>query len=111
VWHLWKVIEPLYFHTYDADLAERVLGKTIFSAEAGKAGDAITEGSDLTPRLSEISVPTLILVGRDDFICPPSQAKTLKSVSATRSWWYSKRAAMSLKSRNRRPFSKRSEDR
>jgi proline iminopeptidase len=76
--HLWKVIEPLYFHSYDADLAERVLGKTIFSAEAGKAGDAITEEWDLTPRLSEISVPTLILVGRDDFICPPSQAKIMQ---------------------------------
>jgi proline iminopeptidase len=78
MWHLWKVIEPLYFHSYDADLAERVLGKTIFSAEAGKAGDAITEEWDLTPRLSEICVPTLILVGRDDFICPPSQAKIMQ---------------------------------
>jgi proline iminopeptidase len=24
-WRLWKLIEPLYFHTYDADLAERVM--------------------------------------------------------------------------------------
>jgi proline iminopeptidase len=76
-WHLWKLIEPLYFHTFDAYLAERVMGKTILSAEAGEAGDAITEGWDLTPRLSEISVPTLILVGRDDFVCPPSQAKNM----------------------------------
>ena len=76
-WHLWKLIEPLYFHAFDADLAERVMGKTILSAEAGEAGDAITEGWDLTPRLSEISVPTLILVGRDDFVCPPSQAKNM----------------------------------
>ena len=76
--HLWKVIEPLYFHTYDADLTERVLGKAIFSAEAGKAGDAITAEWDLTPRLGEISLPTLILVGRDDFICPPSQAKIMQ---------------------------------
>jgi pimeloyl-ACP methyl ester carboxylesterase len=58
--------------------AHRVLGKTIFSAEAGKAGDAITEEWDLTPRLGEISVPTLILVGRDDFTCPPSQAKIMQ---------------------------------
>lgn len=76
-WHLIKLIEPLYFHTYDADLAERVLGKTIVSLEAGEAGEGITEEWDLTTRLGEISAPTLILVGRDDFICPPSQSKLM----------------------------------
>jgi proline iminopeptidase len=76
-WRLWKVIEPLYFHTYDADLAERVMGKTIVSVEAAEASEAIVEGWDLTPRLGEISAPTLILVGEDDFICPPSRAKIM----------------------------------
>ena len=74
---LWKIIEPLYFHTYDADLAERVLGRTILSVEAADAGAANSEGWDLTPRLGEISAPTLILVGEDDFICPPSRAKIM----------------------------------
>jgi proline iminopeptidase len=77
-WRLWKVIEPLYFHTYDADLAERVLGETIPSAQAAQAGDAIVEEWDLTARLDEISAPTLVLVGKDDFICPPSRAKILQ---------------------------------
>ena len=77
MWQLWKLIEPLYFHTYDADLAERVLGKTIVRVEASEASGAIQEGWDLTPRLSEILAPTLILVGKDDFICPPSQAKIM----------------------------------
>jgi proline iminopeptidase len=45
-WHLLKLTEPLYFHTYDADLAERVLGKTIVSVEASEAGGAIQEGWD-----------------------------------------------------------------
>jgi proline iminopeptidase len=76
-WRLWKVIEPLYFCTFDADLAERVMGKTVISVEAADVGDAIIEGWDLTPRLGEISAPTLILVGRDDFVCPPSQAKIM----------------------------------
>jgi proline iminopeptidase len=76
-WRLWKVIEPLYFCTFDADLAERVMGKTVISVEAADAGDAIIEGWDLTPRLGEVSAPTLILVGRDDFVCPPSQAKIM----------------------------------
>jgi proline iminopeptidase len=76
-WHTLNLIAPLYFHTFDADLAERVLGKTIVSVEAAEAGDAISEGWDLTPRLGEISAPTLILVGEDDFICPPSRAKIM----------------------------------
>jgi proline iminopeptidase len=76
-WRLWKLIEPLYFSTFYADLAERVMGKTVISGEAADAGDAIIEDWDLTPRLGEISAPTLILVGRDDFICPPSQAKIM----------------------------------
>ena len=67
----------LYFCTFDADLAERVMGKTVIGVEAADAGDAIIEGWDLTPRLGEISAPTLILVGRDDFVCPPSQAKIM----------------------------------
>ena len=76
-WRLWKLIEPLYFRTFDADLAERVMGKTVISVEAADAGEAIIEDWDLTPRLGEISAPTLILVGRDDFVCPPSQAKIM----------------------------------
>jgi proline iminopeptidase len=77
MWRLWKVIEPLYFHAYDEDLAERVMGKTISSAYAAEAGDAILEGWDLAPRLGEISAPTLIVVGEDDFVCPPSRAKIM----------------------------------
>jgi len=74
---LWKLIEPLYFHAFDEDLAERVMGKTIVCIEAADAGHAITEEWDLTARLGEICAPTLILVGRDDFVCPPSQAKIM----------------------------------
>ena len=76
-WRSWKLIEPLYFHDFDADLAERALGETKISVEAARAGEAIVEGWDLTARLGEISAPTLILVGRDDFVCPPSQARIM----------------------------------
>jgi proline iminopeptidase len=44
-----KLVEPLFFHTYDADLAERVLGRTILSVEAAEADYAIDGGWDLTP--------------------------------------------------------------
>jgi proline iminopeptidase len=76
-WRQWKTIEPLYFHAYDAELAERVMGRTIVSNYAGEASDAILEGWDATPRLGEIAAPTLIIVGRDDFVCPPSRAEIM----------------------------------
>jgi proline iminopeptidase len=49
----------------------------LISVEAAEAGDSIVEDWDLTPRLGEISAPTLILVGKDDFVCPPPQARIL----------------------------------
>jgi proline iminopeptidase len=76
-WRTWKVAEPLFFRAYYADLAERLRTNTIASVEANEAGNALLEGWDLTPRLGEISAPTLIVVGRDDLVCPPSQAKVL----------------------------------
>lgn len=73
----WKLIEPLYFHNYDPDLAERALANTVFSVEANNAQASFLEGWDVTPRLGEIDAPTLVIVGRDDIICPPSQARRL----------------------------------
>ena len=35
-------------------------------------------GCDVVSRLGEIDVPTLILSGRHDFFCPPSQAERLR---------------------------------
>jgi hypothetical protein len=48
-----------------------------FSNYAGEAGHAILEGWNLTLRPGGISAPTLILVGKDDFVCPPSQANIM----------------------------------
>ena len=62
---------------FDTDLGERILSSTVLSAEAAEAGGALAEGWSVVPRLGEISAPTLVLVGRDDFICPPSQAKIM----------------------------------
>jgi proline iminopeptidase len=35
------------------------------------------DGYNVTARLGEIAVPTLITVGRDDFITPPSRAEIM----------------------------------
>ncbi len=68
---------PLYWHGFDAVLAERLLARTLLSPEAAEAGESLLERWDVVPRLGEIRAPSLILVGRDDFICPPSQAKIM----------------------------------
>jgi proline iminopeptidase len=73
----WKLIEPLYFQAYEPALAERALANTVFSVEANNAQASFLEGWDVTPRLGEIGAATLVVVGRDDIICPPSQARRL----------------------------------
>ena len=75
--HQVKLLGPLYWHNFDADLAERVFAETVYSAEALEAGFELLEQWDVTPCLGEIRTPTLILVGRHDFICPPSRAKIM----------------------------------
>jgi proline iminopeptidase len=72
-----ETLLPLYWRRFDADLGERILSSTVLSAEAAEAGGALAEGWSVVPRLGEISAPRLVLVGRDDFICPPSQARIM----------------------------------
>lgn len=69
-----RVIAPLYFRRFDEELSDRMMADTIVSASAGMRGEELLAEYDVTSRLGEIRAPTLVLVGRDDFICPPSQA-------------------------------------
>lgn len=66
-------IWPLYFKTFNADIAQRLVENCIITT-SGRAVEGESEAYNVIPRLAEIKMPTLILVGRDDFICPPSQA-------------------------------------
>jgi proline iminopeptidase len=68
-----QLIAPLYFQQFDAGLANRLFEKMVFSASGG-AREGELSAYNVVPRLGEIRAPTLILVGRDDFICPLSQA-------------------------------------
>jgi proline iminopeptidase len=72
-----EIIKPLYWHRFDAELSARVFARTVFSAKAYEAGGSLLKDWNLTPRLGEIGAPTLIVVGREDFITPPSQARIL----------------------------------
>ena len=72
-----RIIAPLYFHRYDENLADELIQNKLLSASAyERNGDLVSEYNVL-PRLGEIVASTLIIVGDDDFLTPPSQAQKL----------------------------------
>jgi proline iminopeptidase len=72
-----RIFGPLYFHDYDAKLEEELFGKVILNLEASKRYHESLRTYNVVPHLGEINAPTLILVGRDDIICPLSQAERM----------------------------------
>jgi proline iminopeptidase len=67
-------IMPLYFKHFDAEQAKAIVENTHFSAAASNHAFATCVPSyNVLPRLSEITAPTLILAGRDDWIPPPQE--------------------------------------
>ena len=75
---LLQIVWPLYFHNFDPSLAERQKAHVVFSACAAASSELFLPGYDVTPRLKDIHVPTLVVAGRDDFICPPRQAQLIR---------------------------------
>jgi proline iminopeptidase len=72
---LWRTILPLYFHDYDPDVGAVLDEATLYSAEAFNQGmGKCLPTFNVLSRLGEISVPTLVLAGRHDWITPPAQA-------------------------------------
>lgn len=70
------VIAPLYFKYFEAEIAVRMYENMIMNASGG-AKEGERDDYNVVPHLDKIRTPTLILVGRDDFVCPPSQAEIL----------------------------------
>jgi len=70
------VIWPLYFKSFDPDIARRLVENCVINASGG-AREGELSAYNVVPRLGEIHIPTLILVGREDFICPPAQAQIM----------------------------------
>jgi proline iminopeptidase len=67
----WRAIIPLYDHDYDPSAVEaKVNAPTYHYATHNYAFSTNLPSYDLTPRLGEITCPTLITVGRDDWITP-----------------------------------------
>ncbi len=65
---------PLYSRRYDPAAAEAVRGRSIYAPEPlnrafGPGG--VLRSFDLRPEIGRVAVPTLVLAGRHDWICPP----------------------------------------
>ena len=71
-----ETLWPLYFHAY-RDAYAHLLDDVVYSVQ-GQPPEAETAAYDVTDRLGQITAPTLILAGRSDFVCPPSQAEILR---------------------------------
>lgn len=68
------VAASLGFNAFDRERAERLFSSTVWSAAACARSRELMADCNVVPRLGEIEAPTLILAGRHDFFCPPSQA-------------------------------------
>ena len=70
-------LTPFYFHAYEAQAARWDAYFANSAIAFDRAKKATSEPFDVRARLGEIKVPTLVLTGATDFICPPSMAKLL----------------------------------
>jgi proline iminopeptidase len=76
---LWRTRLPLYFHQYDAQLAEGAFAATIYNTAVAARSQELLAAYNVADRLAAIQASTLALTGDDDFICPPSQAHRLQA--------------------------------
>ena len=74
----WREILPLYDFVYDPAAVERKVEATPYRYEAHNYAFSVNlPAYDLKPRLHEIAVPTLITVGRTDWITPVSCSQVI----------------------------------
>src|SRR5262245_5088973 len=68
----------LGFHAGGPEHVARLFGATVWSPAACARSRELMAECNVVGRLGEIDAPTLVLVGRHDFFCPPSQADRLQ---------------------------------
>jgi proline iminopeptidase len=68
---------PLYLHDYAADPARWDAWLARVRISFARASTAPTEPYDVRPRLVELGMPTLVIVGASDFVCSPAMARAL----------------------------------
>jgi proline iminopeptidase len=78
--HQFRFIQPLYFYEFTSemeDLTNKLIKNMILNPEVAALNDVLTPKYNVSSQLNKIEAPTLILVGEEDFICPPSQAQRM----------------------------------
>lgn len=73
---IWLAFQPLYYETFDPDAALERVRTMHLHAETHNALFE-TRSYDLRERLGEIEVPTLVIVGEKDWICPPNHSRLI----------------------------------
>lgn len=74
----WREILPLYDFEYDPAAVERKVEATPYRYEAHNYAFSVNlRGYDLKSQLPQVAVPTLITVGRTDWITPVSCSQTI----------------------------------
>ncbi len=83
--HYYAVMGPLYARHFDAQTAQAGRARGIYSPEAlnrAFAPGGFLQTYDLRPELAAIRVPTLIIGGRHDWICPPEFSQEIHRLIA-----------------------------
>ena len=74
---LWRTVQPLYFHRSTPGRVDLVTETLRFDVEARRRILRAFDRYDLRPKLSRMGAPTLVIVGRHDWITPPPFAEEL----------------------------------
>ncbi|WP_437724740.1 alpha/beta fold hydrolase [Sorangium sp. So ce861] len=73
-----RIMGPLYSTTFDPQKAAEASARAIYNVEAWNVAlERFMRAFDFTPRLPEIEVPTLVIGGRHDWICPPDLSEEI----------------------------------
>ena len=71
------VVEPAYLPHSPPGTGRIGLADTVPRQEGADGGGAALKGWDVSDRLGEIDVPTLVLAGTDDFMFPPERMRSV----------------------------------
>ncbi len=74
---IWLAVQPLYFENFDPDAALRETREVHIHAETHRSLFQHDKYYDVRDQLSTITVPTFVVVGANDWICPPNQSRLI----------------------------------
>ena len=72
-------ILPHYFHEFDPVVAEALMADVIVSGQVGVWSMQILTAWSVVDALPDIGVPTLVVAGASDRICPPQASEIIAS--------------------------------